>query len=70
MVRDQFKTICLWGAKLALFVVPFVPLIIAKSMFFPYITGKAFYSDFGSVGFALYLALAIFIKNTGCAGML
>ncbi len=64
MVRDQFKTICLWGAKLALFVVPFVPLIIAKSMFFPYITGKAFlFRTLVQLAFALYLALAIFYKE-------
>ena len=37
------KTIARWVALGALFLIPLVPLLVANSYFFPFITGKAFY---------------------------
>lgn len=43
VVRMQAKEIARWVALLVLFLVPFTPLIVANSYFFPFITGKAFF---------------------------
>ncbi len=37
------KQIARWVALGALFLIPFTPLVVANSYFFPFITGKAFY---------------------------
>ena len=37
------KQIARWTALGALFLIPLAPLIVANSLFFPFITGKAFY---------------------------
>ncbi|MCR4333522.1 MAG: hypothetical protein NUV60_00655, partial [Patescibacteria group bacterium] len=37
------KSIARWVALGALFLIPFTPLIVANTYFFPFITGKAFY---------------------------
>jgi hypothetical protein len=37
------KQIGRWVALAALFMLPFTPLVVASSFFFPFITGKAFY---------------------------
>ncbi len=37
------KQIARWVALGALFLIPFTPLVVANSFFFPFITGKAFY---------------------------
>ncbi|HQT83005.1 MAG TPA: hypothetical protein PLW99_02565, partial [Candidatus Paceibacterota bacterium] len=37
------KQIARWTALTALFLIPFTPLLITNSYFFPFITGKAFY---------------------------
>lgn len=37
------RNIAVWGALGALFLLPFTPLVVANSDFFPFITGKAFY---------------------------
>ena len=37
------KSVAKWVALGALFLLPFTPLIVANSYFFPFITGKAFY---------------------------
>lgn len=42
MQSQRIERILLWAIKIGLFIVPFVPLLIAPNMFFPYITGKAF----------------------------
>jgi putative inorganic carbon (HCO3(-)) transporter len=64
MTQNQIKMLCVWAAKIALFAVPFVPLVIASSLFFPYITGKAFiFRVLIEVAFALWVALAIFYKE-------
>jgi O-antigen ligase/tetratricopeptide (TPR) repeat protein len=56
MSNNQLKYIILTG----LFAIPFVPLIISASLFFPYITGKAFvFRLIVEIIFACYLILAI-----------
>jgi len=56
MSNNQLKYIILAG----IFAVPFVPLVIASSLFFPFITGKAFiFRIIVEIIFACYLALAV-----------
>lgn len=43
MQGDTAKQIARWVALGALFLIPLTPLIVANSLFFPFITGKAFY---------------------------
>ena len=42
MLADNLRLFYLWGIKAILLVVPFLTLYIAKGMFFPFITGRAF----------------------------
>ena len=56
MTNNQFKYIILAG----LFAIPFVPLIVSSSLFFPFITGKAFvFRLIVEIIFACFLVLAI-----------
>ena len=56
MSNNQLKYIVLAG----LFVIPFVPLIVSTSLFFPFITGKAFaFRVIVEIIFAVWLVLAI-----------
>ena len=56
MSNNQLRYIILGG----LFLVPFVPLIVMKSLFFPFITGKAFVFRFlVEIIFAAWAVLAI-----------
>ena len=56
MTNSQLKYIILAG----LFAMPFVPLIVSSSLFFPFITGKAFVFRFlVEIVFATWLVLAI-----------
>lgn len=43
MQDDIAKQVARWVALGALFLIPFAPLIVADTYFFPFITGKAFY---------------------------
>ncbi len=38
----KIESILLWGAKLPLFLLPFIPLIVIPDLIFPYISGKNF----------------------------
>lgn len=56
MTNKQFKYIILGG----LFTIPFVPLVVTSSLFFPFITGKAFvFRLIVEIIFACFLVLAI-----------
>lgn len=56
MSNNQLRYVILAG----LFAVPFVPFIVASSLFFPFITGKAFvFRIIVEIIFACYLILAI-----------
>ncbi|MDO8584826.1 MAG: O-antigen ligase family protein [bacterium] len=60
-MQSTTERVLLWITKIALFVVPFVPLLIAQNMFFPYITGKAFvFRALVEVAFFAWIWLAIF----------
>ncbi|MDB5189445.1 MAG: hypothetical protein JWL82_402, partial [Parcubacteria group bacterium] len=49
-----------WTVLVSLFVIPFLPLFVANSLFFPFITGKAFaFRILVEVAFAGYLVLAL-----------
>ena len=49
---------------IGLFAVPFVPFIVSSSLFFPFITGKAFvFRLIVEVVFACYLVLAVRDKD-------
>lgn len=56
MNNNQLRYAILTG----LFIIPFVPLLVSNSLFFPFITGKAFFFRFiVQIIFALYVILAI-----------
>ncbi|MEK7515637.1 MAG: hypothetical protein AAB555_01740 [Patescibacteria group bacterium] len=42
-MNNTAKSVARWATLGALFLLPFTPLIVANSFFFPFITGKAFY---------------------------
>jgi len=63
-MRDSFKTILIWIIKIGLFIIPFIPLYVSRSLFFPFITGKAFIFRFLiEVVFTAWILLAIFYKE-------
>jgi hypothetical protein len=56
MSNNQLKYIILAG----LFAVPFVPLVVSSSLFFPFIAGKGFaFRVIVEIIFACYLVLAV-----------
>lgn len=60
MSNNQLKYVILAG----LFAVPFVPFIVSSSLFFPFITGKAFvFRTIIEIIFACYLVLAVRDEN-------
>ncbi len=60
MSNNHLKYVILAG----LFAVPFVPLVVASSLFFPFITGKAFiFRLLVEIVFACYLVLAVRDKS-------
>lgn len=60
---NTYKKITSWIIKVGLFIVPFIPLYVSNTLFFPFITGKAFvYRTIVEIIFALWLSL-IFLFN-------
>lgn len=58
---SYYQSISLWIIKIGLWIVPFIPLYVSRSLFFPYITGKAFiFRAIVEIAFLLWLYLAIF----------
>src|SRR3989344_1828958 len=56
MSNNQLRYVILAG----LFIIPFVPLVVSTSLFFPFITGKAFvFRILVEIIFACYLVLAV-----------
>ena len=54
----RVETTYLWGIKILIYFIPFLPLLITPSMVFPYITGKNFaFRILVEVAAALWLAL-------------
>ena len=63
-MNNSYKSVVLWVSKILIFAVPFIPLYISQSLFFPYITGKAFvFRIIVEVVFAAWVFLAIFYKE-------
>lgn len=61
MQSQRIERVLLWAIKIGLCVVPFVPLLIASNMFFPYITGKAFlFRAIVEIAFLAWAWLALF----------
>jgi O-antigen ligase/cytochrome c-type biogenesis protein CcmH/NrfG len=55
----KFKAVNLWIIRAGIFVVPFIPLYVSRSLFFPYITGKAFiFRTIVEIIFAAWVILA------------
>jgi len=53
-----------YGLYGVIFLVPFIPLIIAKDLFFPFITGKNFvFRILVEIGFSLYLIRALAVPS-------
>ncbi len=52
MNKQQLTVFYSWGVKILIFVIPFLSIWIARSMFFPYITGRNF-------GFRILVELAL-----------
>ena len=64
MNNNIYKSISLWAIKIGLFLVPFIPLYVSRSLFFPYITGKAFiFRTIIEIVFAAWIFLAIFYEE-------
>src|SRR3989338_2177195 len=61
---SNYKLIPLWIIKIGLWAVPFIPLYVSRSLFFPYITGKALiFRAIVEVVFLLWVYLAIFYSE-------
>jgi len=61
MGNTIYKNFMLFVVKAGAFIVPLIPLYIANSLFFPYITGKAFiFRILAEIIFAAWVWLAIF----------
>lgn len=61
MTSPYYRSVLLWIIRIGLFIVPFIPLYVESSLFFPYITGKAFvFRTIIELVFFTWLALAIF----------
>ena len=41
--KNTLNTILYWGVFAGIFLLPFIPLIVTKGMFFPFVTGKNFF---------------------------
>ena len=58
------KGIARWIALAALFLIPFAPLVVADTFFFPFITGKAFYIRvLIEIAVSAWIALALLDKE-------
>lgn len=61
---NYYKIVSLWVIKIGLFIVPFIPLYVSRSLFFPYITGKAFvFRTIVEIVFFTWVFLVIFYKE-------
>ncbi|MBI2024705.1 MAG: O-antigen ligase family protein [Candidatus Harrisonbacteria bacterium] len=64
MSSSNLKNYYIWGIKALVFIIPFLSVWIATSMYFPYITGRNFgFRILVEVALVLYIALAILDKR-------
>jgi O-antigen ligase len=63
-MNNTYKSFALFIVKAGLYIVPLIPLYISQSLFFPYITGKAFvFRAIVEIVFTAWVFLAIFYKE-------
>ena len=62
-MSNNFKSINLWIIRIGLFIVPLIPLYVSSSLFFPFITGKAFI--FRTIIEIVFLSWVILAVNFG-----
>jgi O-antigen ligase/Tfp pilus assembly protein PilF len=63
-MNNTYKSFALFIVKAGLYIVPLIPLYISQSLFFPYITGKAFvFRALVEIAFTAWVFLAIFWKE-------
>jgi O-antigen ligase len=61
---NTFEKYLSYGLYGVIFLIPFIPLIIARDLFFPFITGKNFaFRALVEIGFALYILRAILVPS-------
>jgi len=69
MNNNTINVIIKYSILIGLAIIPFIPLYVANSLFFPFITGKAFaFRIIVEIIFALWLVLVIREKGTTTAG--
>ncbi|GAB4537349.1 MAG: hypothetical protein Fur0020_05880 [Thermodesulfovibrionia bacterium] len=62
--QERIESILLWGARLPLFLLPFIPLIVTPDLIFPYISGKNFaFRLLTASSLAMYLPIILFYKR-------
>lgn len=60
----MYKKTIIWVIKGCAFLIPFIPLYVSRSLFFPYITGKAFVFRIAvEIVFFSWVFLAVFYKE-------
>jgi len=58
------ETFLLWGARLPLFILPFIPLIVTPDLLFPYVSGKNFaFRILIEFSLLLYSSIIIFYRQ-------
>ena len=63
-MSNVYRNICLWVIRVGAFLIPFIPLLINRDLFFPYITGKAFaFRIIVEIIFACWLFLILFHRE-------
>lgn len=63
-LQRKIESIFLWGAKLPLFLLPFIPLIVTPDLIFPYISGKNFiFRILIEFSLAMYIPLLVSFKR-------
>lgn len=64
MLSQRLKNTLLWVIRIGFWIVPFIPLYVSQSLFFPYITGKAFlFRTIIEIAFGAWVVLASFYQE-------
>jgi putative inorganic carbon (HCO3(-)) transporter len=62
--QRKIESVFLWGAKLPLFLLPFIPLVVTPDLIFPYISGKNFvFRILVEFSLAMYVPLVIGVRR-------
>ncbi|HEY4499700.1 MAG TPA: O-antigen ligase family protein [Candidatus Paceibacterota bacterium] len=64
MLSQKLKNALLWVVRIGFWIIPFIPLYVSRSLFFPYITGKAFlFRTIVEIAFGAWVVLASFYQE-------